>query len=167
MIIIKFFDDKNMVSVRDLTQNEINEFTGFDICIFQQWNSIEHGPIDLEKTNKPMYNLMKKQNLIHSSYSQEESYDGLNEFNWYDIIEWNNLRNNSSIVAHNSELADEKYSLKLGIVYKFVINDTCVCIDYTSHIIKIQKKWRAYIAHLKNPTTIMTRCLSGKNIKFC
>ena len=35
MIIIKFFDDKNMVSVRDLTQNEINEFTGFDICIFR------------------------------------------------------------------------------------------------------------------------------------
>ena len=63
-----------------------------------------------------MYNLMKKQNLIHSSYSQEESYDGLNEFNWYDIIEWNNLRNNSSIVKNNSELADEKYSLKLGIV---------------------------------------------------
>lgn len=156
-----------MVSVRDLSQNEIEGFTGFDICIFQKWNSIEHGPSDLEKTNKAIHNLMSKQNLVHSSYSEEESYDGLNNFNWYDIIEWNNLRDSSSIVANNPRLSDSKYKLKLGIVYKFVINDTCVCIDYTHHIVKLQRKWKAYIAHLKHPTTLMTRCLNGKNIKFC
>ena len=53
-----------MISVRELTQSEIKGFTGFDICIFQKWNSIEHGPIDLKKTNKALYSLMKKQNLI-------------------------------------------------------------------------------------------------------
>ena len=64
---------------------------------------------------------------------KEESYDGLNNFNWYDIIEWNNLRDSSSVVANNPRLSDSKYKLKLGIVCKFVINDTCVCID--THII--------------------------------
>ena len=156
-----------MVSVRDLTKNEINEFTGFDICVFQQWNRIEHGPTDLEKTNKPLYNLMKKQNLIHSSYSEEISYNDINEFSWYNIVEWNNLRNTSSIIVNNSELSDDKYKLQLGIVYKFIINDICVCINYTHYIVKLQKKWKAYISHLKHPITLMTRCLNGKNIKFC
>jgi len=110
---------------------------------------------------------MKKQNLIHSSYSEEESYDGLNEFSWYNIVEWNNLRDNSSVVTKNEELSDDKYKLKLGIVYKFIINDICVCIDYTPHIVKLQKKWKAYIAHMKHPTTLMSRCINGKNIKFC
>ena len=96
MIIIKFFKSINYGLVRDLSQNEIESFTGFDICIFQKWNDIEHGPSDLEKTNKALHNLMSKQNLVHSSYS-EESYDGLNEFDWYNIIEWNNLRNSSSV----------------------------------------------------------------------
>ena len=41
-----------MVSVRDLSQNEIEGFTGFDICIFQKWNSIEHGHLTLKKQIK-------------------------------------------------------------------------------------------------------------------
>ena len=68
MIIIKFFKSINYGFGKRFESNEIESFTGFDICIFQKWNSIEHGPSDLEKTNKAMHNLMSKQNLVHSSY---------------------------------------------------------------------------------------------------
>ena len=87
--------------------------------------------------------------------------------NWYDIKNWNNLRNDSSFITTYPEYSSDKYNLKLGLVYKFILNDVCVCIDYTKHIINLQRKWRKYLSKVKHPKNIFNRCVTGKNIKFC
>ena len=155
------------ISVRELSSSEKKRFTGFDISIFQLWNIKEHGPDNLNKINPQLYNLMKRQMLIHSSYLEEDSYEGINNFNWYDIKNWNNLRNGSSFITNYPEYSNDKYNLKLGLVYKFILNDVCVCIDYTKHIINLQRKWRTYLSRVKHPKNIFNRCVTGKNIKFC
>ena len=135
---------KPIMITRKLTMDELEKYTGYDIAIFQKWNIKEHGPADLNETSPKLHKLMKKQFLVHSSHKEEVSYEGLNNFNWYDIDSWNKLRSNSSFIKNNPDCSDKEYDLLIGLIYKFIVNDTCVCINYTKYIIELQNIWRTY-----------------------
>ena len=148
--------------VRGVSLSENINYTGYDIGIFQKWNIKEHGPKNLDVTSPKLYNLMKKQLLIHSSYMEESPEEGLDNFNWYDINSLNSLRNDSSFIKENPDCSDNSYSLRIGLVYKFILNDVCVCVDSTRQIINLQRIWRRYWRHVTNPKTILSRQITGR-----
>tara|TARA_B100001989_G_C24484665_1_gene436294 strand:+ start:641 stop:1036 length:396 start_codon:yes stop_codon:yes gene_type:complete len=109
-------------------------FNGYDLALFQNWNKLEHGelPDNLKRYKK----LIEKLNLLYYSYNNEDNIPYLNLTDFLCMDKWNKLRkkNNNSY---------EKYRLKNGLVYKFMWNDMCFCIDKTYLIVKIQRKFRS------------------------
>ena len=138
------------ITVPQLTAYENEKYTGYDIGIFQKWNIKEHGPENLNITSPALYKLMKKQWLVHSSHKEAISYDGINGFKWHDIDSWNKLRGDSSFVKDNPDCSGEENKLQIGLIYKFIVNNTCLCVDCTKHIIRLQNIWRKY----KNLNTV-------------
>jgi hypothetical protein len=144
------------ITIPQLTTYEQKKYTGYDIGIFQRWNIKEHGPADLNITS-PLYKLMKKQLLVHSSHKEESSYDSINGFKWHDIDSWNKLRQSSSFIKNNPECLNNMYDLQIGFIYKFIINDTCICVDCTKHIITLQR-------HIREKYKNRTAC--NTNLKY-
>lgn len=113
-----------------------NNFNGYDLALFQNWNIEEHGelPKELIKYKK----LIQKLNLVYYSYNNEDNLPYLKLDDFLDLTKWNKLIQ----VGNFNKNTDKKYNLKNGIVYKFMWNNMCFCIDKTYLIVKVQRKFR-------------------------
>ena len=141
----------------DLT---IEHYYGYDIAIFQLWSELEHGTASYE-TDPSLIQFLSTKNILHSSLSESESYNGITEFSIQSLQEWNNYRMNSEYVLSIQELTEPKYNLKLGFVYKYLFQNRCICIDKTHLLIKLQRKWRAYLNKFKSPAYLQRREIFG------
>ena len=120
-------------------------YSGMDIGIFQRWSAKEHGPADIHETDPIKAKFLERKYILHSSILDKDSYEDIYHWDYFDINEWNQTRNNHPLVINNKFLQETKYNLKLGFVHKYIWENMCLCIDKTHLIITLQRKWREYI----------------------
>lgn len=126
---------------------KLKDFWGYDIAIFQLWSELEHGTASYE-TEPSLIKFLSKKYILHSSLSENDN--NLTQFSTDSLDEWNNCRMNHEYVSSIPELTNNKYNLKLGLVYKYLFQNRCICIDKTHLLIKLQHKWREYLNKSKS-----------------
>ena len=134
---------------------------GYDFCVYQKYDSHEHGPWDIlgeemgnnilihsirSDTNTDSINPNKLKsffcslNLIHDSYMNNiHSLGEQNKQSCRDTVslkavdDWNKLKYSSGTC---------KSKMKLGFMYKYKFANMIIGIDKTACIIQIQRKFR-------------------------
>lgn len=151
------------------------DYSGFDLAFFQRWRDSEHGNVNSIPgfTDSNQYTLdymtilqsfLSKNNLLIECFNigKSNQLGSIHDYNWEDLQVLNNRRLKSLQYSHLPALTSDvvrntQYNIKGGLVFKFTINDMCLCIDKNYIITNLQRYIRAKIKRRKSSAKIIEK----------
>ena len=165
-------------------KNNMADYTfkeGYDLCIYQKYNCVEHGPWDIlgeeignnilidaisQDLNSRKINPDKLKaflcnlNLIHDTYLHNSNYCKDN-ISVKAVNKWNKLRNSKANRPESS-------MMKLGLLYKYKFANMILGVDKTFLIVKLQRSFREKLRLRKIKALVIARYMRawGWNPKY-
>jgi len=141
--------------------SELEEnYTGYDIALFQRWRSSEHGIINWvpgilmpksyrERQLKKVDRFLSKKNILVECFNitSPNPFGELKDYDWKEVVYANKRRLDSLKASQlpklsNRDRVNNLYKIKGGLVYKYTWNSLCLCFDKTYIISNFQRKIR-------------------------